>query len=422
MNVSMKPLALLLTAALASSQLAWASAPDSRISEDVTVTPGRAISRADEAALSRAAARVLDRIGAARAALSRQDEAAARDLLGQAGTLLDIINAALPTANVRDQIQLADSKLKYDQTDQVRPDLVPLDAALNEVEDFARAPARPVQADRSDGGAKASSQAQANAGKDIEAVDAALLYEETDLPLSVTRTFVLSAQDALSKHDLKRADMLLRAAQDHVVTNSIVVDEPLVPAKANLARADANMKAGRLDAARADLKRAIGQLDRAAKRTEGSAQSDVQALLDDARALDRKLDQDGQASEREFSMLWHRAHALADRAMDYTDVGWARMRAGSELKQSLIEAKLQARYADADAFVGGNATKAQNDLGEVQRYLEQARDVKEIAPETVQRIDAMQQQLASLRAPGKQIDRDALRALTQDLSQTIQSL
>ena len=420
MNASMKPLVLLLTATLAGSQLAWASAPASRISEDVTVTPDRAISRADEAALSRAAAKVLDRVGAARAALARQDEAAARDLLGQAGTLLDIIHAALPTANVRDQIRLADSSLKYDQTEQVQPDLVPLDAALNEVEDFARAPAAHAQGDKGDRGAGTGSRA--GASKDIQAVDAALMYEETDLPLAATRTFLQSAQDALSRHDLKRADLLLRAAQDHVVTQSIVVDEPLVPAKANLARADANMKAGRLDAARADLKRAIAQLDRAAQRAEGSARADVQALRDDARALDSRLDQDGQASERDFAMLWKRAHALADRAMDYTDVGWARLRAGSTLKQSLIEAKLQARYADADAFVGGNATKAQNDLGEVQRYLEQARDVKEIAPDAVQRIDALQQQLAAIRTPGKPIDRDALRALTQDISQAIQAL
>jgi hypothetical protein len=420
MNASLKPLALLLTATLANSQFAWAGVPGSRISEDVTVSPGRAISRADEVALSRAAARVLDRIGAARTALSRQDEAAARDLLGQAGTLLDIVNAELPTANVRDQIRLADSKLKYDQTDQVRPDLVPLDAALSEVEDFARAPAGHAQGDKAGDADRPDSRA--SAGKDIEVVDAALMYEETDLPLATTRTFIQSALGALAKHDVKRADLLLRAAQDHVVTSSMVVDEPLVPARANLARAHANTKAGRLDAARADLGRAIGQLDRAAQRAEGSAGTDVRALLDDARALDRRLDQGGQAGEREFAMLWKRAHALADRAMDYTDVGWARLRAGGTLKQSLIEAKLQARYADADAFVGGNTMKAQNDLGEAQRYLEQARDVKEIAPETAQRIDALRQQLAAIRAPGKPIDRDALRALTQDISQTIQSL
>ncbi|MFZ5574711.1 MAG: YfdX family protein [Pseudomonadota bacterium] len=420
MNASLKPVVLLLTAALSSSQFAWAAAPDSRISEDITVTPGRAISRADEAAISRVALRTMNRIADARAAIARKDEAAAREQLRQADTLLDIIEAALPTTRVRDQIRLAQSKLQYDQTSEVRPDLVPIYSALDEIEDFANAPVARAHLDHAQAKLKAGDAAGAKT--ELEAVDAALLYQEVDLPLAATRRFVHAAQAELARGNLKLAGDHLRAAQDNVVYYTAFVDEPLVPAKANLARAQANLKAGRVDAARADVQRAVAQLDRAAARADANVKADVQALQKDAQALERKIGQGGDKAESDAALLWNRTRALAERAMDYTATGWSRLRAGSELKKSLIEAKLHARYADIDAFVGSDPARAQTDLGEVARYLEQARGVKEIAPDTAQRIGDLQQSLAAMRQPGKPLDHADLDALTLRIGQTLRSL
>lgn len=419
MNAPMKPVVLLLTAALASSSLAWA-APDSRITEDLTVTPGRAISRADEAAISRAAMKVLRRIGDARAAIARKDETAAREQLRLADTLLDIIQAALPTTRVRDQIRVAESKLQYDQTREVQPDLVPVYASLDEIADFANAPVARAHLDAAQ--ARLKSGDAKGAKTELEAVDAALLYEEVDLPIAATRQFIHTAQAELARGNLKLAADHLMAAQDNVVHYTAFVDEPLVPAKANLARAQANLKAGRMDAARADVQRAIAQLDQAASRADAKVKADVQALAQDARALDQKIAQGGKDAGRDADLLWGRTRALTDRAADYVATGWARLRAGSELKKSMIEARLHARYADVDAFVGNDAARAQRDLAEVARYLQQAHDVKEIAPDTAQRIAGLQQQLAAMRQPGQALDRPALQALTTAIGQTLRSL
>jgi hypothetical protein len=417
-----KTLVLVLSAICASGALA--ANPPARIVESQQVSPLRAISPADEAALSRAALKALHRIADARAAIARKDAPAARRALRQADTLLDIIQADLPTVQVRDQIRVAQSKLKYDETTVVEPDLVPIYASLDAIEDFAAVPQARAHLDQAR--AKLKTGDKSGASRELDAVDVALLYQEADLPLAATRGFVRAAESELSRGNLKYADAHLRAAEDNVVTYTAFVDEPIVAARANLARAQRNYVAGRLDAARADLGLAIGQLDRATARADASVKQDAADLARDAHALASKLDShaktDAHAAGRDLALLWHRTRALADRAMDYTAVGWKRLQVHNPIERSLIEARLHARYAEIDAGLGENPSRASTDLAETYRYLEEARDAQTVAPQTKQAVIALMKQLDAMRQPGMTPDAATIAALPTGIAGILRSL
>ena len=422
MNRPNVPLVLALSALLTGSALA--ANPPARIVETQQVTPLRAISPADEAALSRAALKTLQRIADARAAIVRKDAPAARLALRQADTLLDLIQAGLPTAQVREQIRVAQSKLKYDETKVVEPDLVPIYASLDAIEDFAAVPQARAHLDQAR--AKLKTGDKPGAQRELEAVDAALLYQEADLPLAATRGFVRAAESELSRGNLTLADAHLKAAEANVVTYTAFVDEPIVAARANLARAQRDYAAGRLDAAKAELDRAVVQIDRAAARADASVKQDAADLARDAHALAAKLDQHGKAgmqgTARDFSLLWHRTRALAERAMDYTAAGWDRVETRNPVERSLIEAQLHARYAGIDAGLGENPARAANDLAETYRYLEEARDAQTVAPQTKRAVIALMKQLDAIRQPGKTPDAAAIAALHTGIAGALHSL
>lgn len=422
MNRRQTPLVIALSVLLAGSALA--ANPPARIVEQESVTPLRAISPADEAALSRAALKTLNRIHEARTALAGKNVSGARSALRQADSLLDIIHAALPTAQVRDQIRVAQSKLQYNDTKVIEPNLVPIYTSLDAIEDFAAVPRARAHLDQAR--AKLSAGDKPGAARELDAVDAALVYQEADLPLAATRGFVRAAEREIARGNLKLADAHLKAAEDNVVTYTAFVDEPIVAARANLARAQRNYVAGRLDAAKAELGRAVTQLDRAAARADASVKQYVSDLARDARTLTGRLDHRAEAdvhsADRDLSLLWHRSRALADRAMDYTAVGWNRMHLHPPLEAHLIEARLHARYAEIDAGLGNNPARAANDLAETRRYLQEARGTPGISPAARQSVEAILHQLDAMRQPGKTPDAAALATLQSSIAGVLRSL
>ncbi len=106
------------------------------IQEKVTITPGKTISTADESAISSAAVKVLRHIATARGAIHDNDLEQAQADLKQARELIDIIKASLPTAKVKDHIWVAKEHLDYKSTEDVIPDLIPIYAELDNIEDL----------------------------------------------------------------------------------------------------------------------------------------------------------------------------------------------------------------------------------------------------------------------------------------------
>ena len=362
-TLRIKPLALALASSLLISQVVQAGVPEAPkpgLFQEVSTTPGRAITPADEALLSSSAGKVLRHIGMARDAIRKKEGEQAKQALRQARTLLDIIQANLPSTVVKERIWTADNKHQYENSEEVTPDRVPITASLEAQVDFGL-----VKLPSSKPRAKVT-------GTEPEAEDAALYYEETDLPVQATREFIESAQAALDKNRMEEADRLLRTAQNHVDSIAIFVPEPLLSARVNLERAHVHFKAGQVAEAKADVGRAIEQLKVAGKRGDPEVKADVQRLQQDAESLQGRLDHDGPTLGMEMNSLWRYSKALADRAMEYSSFGWNRLRNNSPLRGDLIEAKRYVAYADIDANVAGNPDKAHQDLEQARTWLDKA--------------------------------------------------
>jgi hypothetical protein len=380
--LSLKPLTLALAGALILSQGALAAAADttqanpqaaprSTLHEEITVGPGRDISPADEAIISSSADKVLNHIAMARDALHKNDPERAKQNMDQAETLLDIIQAALPTTTVTDRIWSTNNKLQYENVGEARPSEVPIYSSLDEREGFDTVKLAAAHAAQTQ---TANQQKPvANAQKqELVAHDTMLYYEEQDLPLNTVRHFVATAQMALAKHHLMEADQHLLAAQDSVDFVSVYLPEPLVTAKVNLQRAHEHFVAGKIADAKADVGSAITELTRVVQRAGPETKADAQKLLADAQSLQARIDQGGPGLEADLKGLWRHTEALADRAEEYTAVGWSRLRHHGKLRSDLIEAKRFVTDADIDANVAKDPARSNQDLQRAKDYLDKA--------------------------------------------------
>jgi hypothetical protein len=379
-KLALKPLSLALIASFAVAQASYA-AVEPRLHEDVDVTPGRTITPADEKVLSSSASMVLHHIARARDDLHKKDSAQAKQELTQAETLLNIIQGSVPTTMVKSQVWTADHKMKYENSEEIPASSVPVYASLDERADFDSVALQSHSPSDKAGmkpetGAKAKLQAKADArpvpGREAEARDAALYFEELDLPLNATRHFVATAQTELARNHLDEADQALRAALDNVDYVSAYLPAPLLAAKINLERAEAHYGTGQKEQAQADLGQAITQLTVAAKQADAASQADIKQMLDEAQSLSKRMNQPGLKGE--LSSLWHRAEAHADRAMAYTSFGWAKLRHHAPLRGALIEAKRYLSYADIDANLAGDTGRAKHDLEQAKTWLGKAAD------------------------------------------------
>jgi tetratricopeptide (TPR) repeat protein len=371
-TLRVKPLTLALIASFAVAQAACA-AVEPRLHEDVEVTPGRSVTPADEQILSFSAASVLHHIARARDDLRKKDGDAAKQELGQAETLLDIIQSAVPTTMVKSRVWTADDKLKYENSEEIPAVSVPIYANLDARTDFdavklgdARSP------EKANPNAATRPEAAPAAARETEAREASLYFEELDLPLNATRHFVSAARTDLSRNRFAEAEQALRAAQGNLDYVSVYLPDPLLAARINLERAENHYGAGRIDDAKADVSRAIAQLGEAEKQADTASQADVKQILGEAQSLNARMDKNEPGLKTAIRGLWRRAAANADRALAYTSFGWARLRHPDPLRGALIEAKRYVAYADIDANVSGDSGKAKQDLQQARTWLDKA--------------------------------------------------
>lgn len=432
-NHSVKPLVLALIASFAVAQVALAeTAP--RLREDVSVTPGRSVTPADESVISSSASMVMHHVVRARDALRKNNAELAKTELRQADTLLDIIQDNVPTSIIKNQVWTADNKLKYENTEEIPASVVPIYASLEERADFDRVKlpgkpaakeaakeANPAEKDTKD--AKADVKAPKPATREeAEARDAVLYYEEVDMPLNAVRHFVSTAQTELSKGNINEADKNLRAALDSVDYTSLYLPAPLLAARINLERAQAHFDAGRVPQAHADVTRAISQLERANNQADADSKADVDKLLADAKSLETRIDKSEPGLAAELKGLWRRAEAQTERAMEATSIGWAKLRQTDKLRNALIEAKRHVAYADIDANVAGDAKQAMSELEKARSWLEKAAQSdagKNGEAVYVKDIRAVVDTLLSGQAtPGKGEMANLKQQLTQAISQS----
>jgi hypothetical protein len=365
-----KPLTVaLLLASVGTWGLPVASAT---VQEEVSVTPGRPITASDEAVISSAAIKVLRHIAEARGHLQEEkpDKDAAKAELEKAEKLFDIIQAALPTSEVKDRIWVAQKHLEYEDSREVLPDLVPIFASLDDLGDYMLTNKAKEHLDKAKEALGNDQKSEAH--EQLKQVDEALVYVEADLPLSSTRTLVDQAKAGLAKDDVKAANQALIDAEENVVFISVTFDSPLTQAKSALWRARMSYDSGDKVGAKNNLQQAVTALERAGKSTDQLVREQAGQLTDEVRDLDRLLTTGDAGFKAGVDRTWQRMQALSERTAEYIGTGWERMRAKSPGKEDLIEAKLYVSYGRVDSVVAKDNAAAKVDLAEAKGYLDAA--------------------------------------------------
>lgn len=386
----LKPIAAALLVTVASG----AAYAEATVKEEVSVLPGRQITQQDEANISSAAVKVLRHIADARGELQgdKPDTDKAKTNLAQSEKLLDIIQAGLPTSEVKDRIWVAKKHLEYQDTREVLPDLVPIYASLEELVNYMPTAGAKAHLDQAKKALEKGDNPKAR--EQLAAVDDALLYVEADLPMASTRHLVAEAKANLDKGDAKAADQALNAAEDNVVFMSVSFQSPLTHAKAALWRASQDYNLGNKDLAKADLNEAVKYLERVARDTDKVTREAAAKLVSEVRALHQSIASGDQNYAARIDSAWHRVEALSERSAEYISTGWQRLRAEGAGKKELIEAKLQVAYARIDHLYSKDDAAAKIDLAEAKGYLDAA--AKQVKAEEKTRVETLSTQVAGL--------------------------
>lgn len=397
---------------------------DPALHESVSGVEKKATIPPEQAAITSAAVKILRNIAQARGLLNDHsaDIADAIKELKQADKQLDIISESLPTAKIKDRIWIATKHLEYESTDEVLPDMSPIFTSLSEVVDYLPTEKARLHLDRArealQKGVKAEAMAQ------LKEADNALVYVETDLPMKTTRRLVHEAWQALERDEVKQADTALNNAEDNVVFISLAFQSPLIRAKTAIARGREDYRFGNRQAAGNELSAAADYLRKAVESSDRVTRKAASAMLTRIRGLEKQLASDDKDFDRHITALWHRIEALSERAAERVSTAWDRLGANGEIKQDLIEAKLQLAYARIDHVIMHDTAAAKVDLSETDSYLNSARTRAGISLE--KQLQAMSLELASLETSlGNRAKADssaAYYALESEMTHLIASL
>jgi hypothetical protein len=349
--------------------------------------PDEAACQREDEAISSAGAKVLRRIAKARDYTDRGQGRAATEQLQEATALLASINRTLPTSLIKAQAAVGKRQIQQEET----TDLVPIATSLDELSGSLPVAEAKEHLDRAKQDLEQGDPEGAIA--ELEAIDAALVYTEVDLPLGATAHLITLAQAKLAEGNLDAADQALKAAEDEVVFLSLAVDEPLVSARSSLWRAAQHHAGGTIAALRADLDRATHDLELAAEGADQKTRKAIGSLRRQVISLRNSLAGGTDLASR-LEEFWRRADALAQRSVEYFTTGWERLLSDRGDKRDLIEAKLHLAYAEIDRFIAQRPDQAEQELRQTERYLEQA--APEFSGENQSTILQIQDEVARL--------------------------
>jgi len=209
----------------ASPSLAAGTDREPFIHQELKIKPKRKLTQREAEVISSAATKALVHIADARGDIKIKDSDKAKRNLEQSEKLLEIIQAAMPTATVKDRIWIAGKHLEYKDTREVLPDLVPVYRELDFLEDFVPTEKTKEHIDKAKEHMQKGNKKAAI--EQLKAADVAVVYGEVDLPLQETESRVKAALSALEKGDLAKADEALQAAEDSIDVVAVAVNAPL---------------------------------------------------------------------------------------------------------------------------------------------------------------------------------------------------
>ncbi|MFH1241141.1 MAG: YfdX family protein [Pseudomonadota bacterium] len=273
-----------------------------KMEEEVIITPARPLTYSEQKQISSLAVKVLRHISNARGYIHDKNSKDAKKEINQALKLIENIRAGLPTTTIRDHIWVAQKHLSYENTEEVIPDLIPIYASLDAVEDFI-----PVKEVR---------QHVDEAKKELALADEGLLFVEIDLPLGHTERKVIEAAHLLANNEEKKADEALNDAEEGVQVISVAIYHPLLIAETSLWQASKQYARGKYEAALAALKKAKEFLKKAAKDTDEQTKKEIDALKEKIDDLEKKIGEKGKGLGEDIRETWDKTKGLFRKMVD----------------------------------------------------------------------------------------------------------
>ena len=340
------------------------------IHEELTRTPERTLSAAEESAISSAAVHTLRQIAKARGEIHTKNIDQAKKDLGKAMVLIQVIKASLPTVKVKDHIWVAKKHLDYETTKQVLPDLIPINEDLAEIEDIV--PVDEAKSHIAKAGRALRKGDKKAAIKSLNAADKMLVFDEVDLPLASTEKHIIAAETMLSRDMPHDADMELKSAENSVQFASVAFKAPLTKAKRSLWHAFKDYAAGKKAETLVDLKKAETYLKKVDKNTDKRTKTETNKLYQDIKNIKDKLKNGGKHTSAEFKGLWERSRALSERETALISTGWQKIHSKGIVKTDLLEAKLHLEYAEIYQLTTRENKKADIEITAADSFLKNA--------------------------------------------------
>ena len=254
--------------------------------ERVETRPGRIETTAAAEVIAAEGGRILRDIAEARASMHRDYLLRAERDVDRADRKLDVIEQSIPTAEVRQRIWVARRHLDYAEIQEVTGDLIPIYAAVEQVESLAPADSIRDHLDRAK--RHLEKEDRKAAGRELARADQELLFVEVDLPLSSTRHHLAEAREALAMSDRDRASAFLQQAEDDLVFLTGIVRSPLGAARWALAKAVAVYTKGDAEGAERYVTLSRRSLERASDHASEASRTALKRLVDELRGLEAR--------------------------------------------------------------------------------------------------------------------------------------
>jgi len=340
------------------------------LQSDIAV-PYKSITPGVESTIERTRIRVLVHISQARSDLHRKDWAQARRESEEAVRLMYSIRDDLSTATAKNLIRIARKHLEYEPSQQVlSDDFPPIFTSLNEVSVYLPTDKALLHVGRAERYLQSDNKKQAD--WELTQADKSLIVIEVELPLLRSQQYVTKAQGYLDAKNAKKADEALQIAERRAMALTAAMNSPLFLAKQNLWLAFRNYSTARGVETKTHLERARSYLGMTASGASTLEKEEADKLAHEIADLEKKLPDEGKATESALKMAFEKCEALAERSAAYlsADLSKAETTLGGE--SNLIEAKLHMAYAETYQVTTGEPDKAVKELDMAHYFLQKA--------------------------------------------------
>lgn len=171
-----------------------------------------------------------------------------------------------------------------------------------------------------------------------------------ELPLLRSQQYVAKAQGYLAAGDAGKADAALQVAEQRAMALNAAMNSP----------------------AKTYLERARSYLDMTAGGASALDKEEAGKLSHEIANLEKKLPNEGKATESALKMAFEKCKALAERSAAYLSAGLSEAETTLKGENNLIEARLHVAFAETYQVTTNEPEKAAKELDAAHSYLQKA--------------------------------------------------